>query len=112
MEYEIPKILYVIARFGLSMGMGYIFMFPVMLFDLIYETAMEKRSKRKTLLGKLSVRECMLIEDRFNECKENFTNENLKKLGDYTFCFLSAQKIIQDERKTFFDKLIFGKKEK
>lgn len=96
--------------YGISMlwGIGLL----VSIFDLIYETALEKQWKRKSLIGKLSSREYSLLEEKINECKKDFNNKNRDGLGSLLCCFVWAKELEIKQRKKFFDKLKFWKKEK
>lgn len=96
--------------YGISMFWGISLL--VSIFDLIYETALEKQWKRKSLIGKLSSREYSLLEEKINECKKDFNNKNRDELGSLLCCFVWAKELEIKQRKKFFDKLKFWKKEK
>ena len=99
---------------GIAYGISLYFILGILfsILDLIYETALEKQWKRKSLIGKLSSREYSLLEAKINECKKDFNNKNRDELGSLLCCFVWAKELEIKQRKKFFDKLKFWKKEK
>lgn len=103
-----------LETFAYGVGHG-IFHFLIMgifisIFDLIYETALEKKYRRNSLIGKLSSREYSLLQAKINECEKDLNNENINELGTLLFCFVNAKKLEIKRSKKFWDKLKFWKR--
>ena len=98
--------------YGIGHGIFYFLIMGILIstFDLIYEIALEKRYKRKSLIGKLSLREYSLLEAKINECEKDLNNENINELGTLLFCFVNAKKIKIKRSKKFWNKFKFWKR--
>lgn len=98
--------------YGVGHSISYFLIMGILIsiFDLIYETALEKNYKRKSFIGKLSSREYSLLQAKINECEKDLNNENINELGTLLFCFVNAKKLEIKRRKKFWNKLKFWKR--